>query len=377
MENRSWWHVAVTAITVVLGVMVLLTVTEPVQRVGALVSLAVFAIGWFTVGRLSWHSTPMALAFSGIVIVTISVAVGFEPYLAILQCVAYPLLWVIASTTRAAIVANVLLAVGVGVGFWFSTGSIAQVTLTAGLSLVFSLALGLWITRIAEHSEERQRLIDELREAQNRLAAVNRDAGVASERERLAREIHDTIAQDLTGLVMLTQNARRELAVGHPARADEQLALIEENARMALAETRALVAASAPVRLATGGITEALNRLAQRFSRETGVTVGVEADDVPPLERDTEVVLLRVAQEGLANVRKHSGAESAVIVLSVRDGKAHLEVRDDGAGFDTTAASDGFGLAGMRDRLALVHGALDVSSSTEGTVLVATLPVTA
>lgn len=377
MDNPRWWHAAVTTITVVLGGMVLLAVDEPAYRIGALISLAAFAIGWFTVGRLSWQSTTMAMIFTGIVIVTVGVAVSFEPFLAILQCVAYPLIWVISSNTRGAIVANVLLSLAVGVGFWFSTNSIAQVALTAGLSLVFSVALGLWITRIAELSEERKRLIDELREAQNRLATVNREAGVASERERLAREIHDTIAQDLTGLVMLTQNARRELAGGHPELADDQLALIEENARMALAETRALVAASAPVSLTTGGITDALGRLAERFSRETGVTVGVEADDVPTLERDTEVVLLRVAQEGLANVRKHSGAESAVIVLSVHDGRAHLEVRDDGEGFDTAAPSDGFGLTGMRDRLALVHGALDVSSSTEGTVLIATLPVTA
>ncbi len=377
MENPRWWHVAVTAVTVVLGGMVLLASDDAITRIGALVSLAVFALGWFTVGRQSWRSAGMALAFTGIVIVSVGVAVSFEPYLAIIQCVAYPLIWVIASSTRSAIVANILLSVAVGIGFWFSTNSLVQVALTAGLSLVFSLALGLWITSIAERSHERQVLLDELREAQGRLAAVNRDAGVASERERLAREIHDTIAQDLTGLVMLTQRARRELAGGHPELADQQLALIEENALLALAETRGLVAASAPVSLATGGIADALHRLAERFSRETGVTVGVEVPDAGSFDRDAEVVLLRVAQEGLANVRKHAGAESAVIVLSTVDGQARLEVRDDGGGFDTTEASDGFGLNGMRDRLALVHGALDVTSSPTGTVLVATLPVSA
>jgi signal transduction histidine kinase len=167
---------------------------------------------------------------------------------------------------------------------------------------------------------------------------------------------------------MLTQRARRELGDS------DTLALLEDSARAALAETRALVAASAPVGLASGGIKDALDRLADRFSRETGVTVGVEVAEIPPLERDTEVVLLRVAQEGLANIRKHAGAESAVIELTLVHGKPTLAVRDDGAGFDPATPSAGFGLGGMRDRLALVGGSLDVASSSAGTTLTATLP---
>ncbi len=203
MENPRWWHIAVTSMAVVLTVMVI-TADVPVWRqVGAQAALMVFVVGWFTIGRLAFQSVTAAWVFSGIVIVSVGVAVGFQPYMAIIQCVAYPLLWVISTSLRGAILANVALAASVGVGFWFSTADIVQTLLTSVLSLGLSVALGLWITQIAERSHERQRLLDELRSTQDRLAAVSRDAGVASERERLAREIHDTIAQDLTGLVLL------------------------------------------------------------------------------------------------------------------------------------------------------------------------------
>jgi signal transduction histidine kinase len=175
---------------------------------------------------------------------------------------------------------------------------------------------------------------------------------------------------------MLTQRARRELDAGRVSAAGAQLELIEESARSALAETRALVASTGPVGLSTGGISDALERLAERFSRETSVTVGVEVAALPALERDTEVVLLRVAQEGLANVRKHAGAESAVIELAADDGIISLTVRDDGRGFDEKSPTSGFGLGGMRDRLALVGGALTIASAPgAGTSLTATLPL--
>ena len=370
MDNPRWWHIAVATIAIVLTSLVLTAGLPTWRQVGALACLAAFTIGWFTIGRLSWRSPTAALAFTGIVIVTTGAAVGFFPLMAIMQCVAYPLLWITANRTRTAIFTNVVLSLAVAIGYWVSTRNVVEVLLTVGLSLTFSIALGLWITRISELSEQRQQLLTELRDAQEQLAAAHRESGVASERERLAREIHDTIAQDLTGLVMLAQRAQRELPQNA---AGPTLALIEESAMAALAETRALVAASAPVGLG-GGIQDALARLAERFSRETGVAVTVEAAGIPPLDRDTEVVLLRIAQEGLANVRKHSAAGSAVIALSVTASGVQLEVRDNGHGFDASAPSDGFGLGGMRDRLALVNGELDVASSPSGTVLTATLP---
>ncbi len=372
MENPRWWHVAVSVIAVALAITLIVTDLPFARQVGGVVALAAFVAGWFALGRQAFQSPVAGYALTAITIVTCGVAVGFFAPLAILQCVAYPLIWVISTGLRQAIIANIALSVSVAVGFWFSTADLAQTTITAALSLTFSLALGLWITQISDRSHERQRLIDELTLTQDRLASVSRDAGVASERERLAREIHDTIAQDLTGLVLLAQQAQRELAGGDLPAADARLQLIEENARTALAETRALVAASAPVGL-SAGLMDALARLAERFTRETGTPVTVQGDP-GAIDRDQEVVLLRCAQEGLANVRKHSHATEVTLVLSATTGDVRLVVRDDGRGFDTTETSTGFGLGGMRERLSLVGGFLDVRSSSSGTVLTASLP---
>jgi signal transduction histidine kinase len=378
VEKLRWWHVTVVGITVLLAVMVLWVDLPVVRQVGALAALGGFVIGWFVIGRLAWQHAWAANLFLAILVITTGAAVSFFPTMAILQCIAYPLAWIVSPGPRAAILANVAIAIAVGVGFLISTGTspsaLAQTGLTVALSLGFSIAIGMWITQISKLSDQRQALLTELRSAQDELAALNRDAGVTSERERLAREIHDTIAQDLTGLVMTAQRAQRDLETGRVAQASEQLAVLEENARAALAETRALVASTAAVGPTSGDIAEALERLAERFARETGVAVAVEVQTLSSLDRDTEVVLLRSAQECLANIRKHARATSTTLRLTHRDGTLTLAVTDDGVGFDPAARSKGFGLNGLRDRLALVGGALDVASSSAGTTLTATLP---
>jgi len=379
MTGQRWWDVFFGGTVVVTAaVNVVAWAPSEAQRVGVWVILALLAVAYLALGRAALRTRRFVLPFAVILVVGTGALVACSPNVAVIQAIAFPLLWSVISSTRIAVAADVALAFVIFLGFLLSLGtspsSIVQAGMIEAISLVGSLALGLWITSISVLSRERKQLLDELTAAQDQLAALNRDAGVTSERERLAREIHDTIAQDLTGLVMLTQRTRRELAAGKTTVADQQLELLEDSARSALAETRALVASSAPVALAAGGITDALARLAERFSRETAVAVRAEVGDLPALDRDTEVVLLRIAQEGLANIRKHAGARSAVIELSMIAGKPTLAVRDDGAGFDLTAPTAGFGLGGMRERLALVGGALDVASSPRGTTLTATLP---
>ncbi|MBX3100393.1 MAG: sensor histidine kinase [Salinibacterium sp.] len=372
MTERRWWHVAILGIAALLTTLSLASAPVGIFPTGAMAAVGVIVVSWFTLGRMARGNRPARYLFMGLLILASGVGTAFEPSFATVQCIAFPLLWTLVHGRSRGILASVALAFSVGVGSYLSTHSLAQTLAIEGISLAVSVGLGLWITSIANQSHERQRLLDELRSAQDRLSVLDRDAGISSERERLAREIHDTIAQDLTGLVMLSQRAQRELATG--AAVHETLALLEESARTALAETRALVASSAPVALTSGGITEALTRLGERFERETSVAVTVNAN-LPPLDRDTEVVLLRCAQEGLSNVRKHAGAASASLDAWSGDGSVGLRITDDGTGFDPRAATDGFGLGGMRDRLALVGGNLDVTSSPAGTMLTATLPI--
>lgn len=378
MTGQRGWHLAVIATAVVLGALCVVTADTSLQLGLSLGALAVFVIAWFWIGVHADRSEARSLTMSVVLIVVGTVGTLAVPAFATFQTIAYPMLWTRARTLRQALATNIALAVGIGAGLFLASGgdgpALLQAVIIQAISLSFSIALGLWITQIADRSEERQRLLDELRATQEQLAAVNRDAGVASERERLAREIHDTIAQDLTGLVLLAQRAQRELHAADAEAAAETVATLEEGARTTLAETRALVAATAPVSLAAGGLPQALTRLGERFTRETGTPVTVTAGGLSALDRDTEVVLLRCTQEGLANVRKHAKAATASVTLSAQEGAAVLTISDDGGGIPADAAP-GFGLAGMRERLALVGGTLEVDSSPRGTRLRVTVPV--
>jgi signal transduction histidine kinase len=380
MTGTRWWDVFFGAAIVLLGgVTAVSWAPSETQRILAWVTLTLLAVAYLAIGREALRTQRLAHSFAAVIVISSGVLVACLPSLATVQAIAFPLIWSLLRTTSSAIVANTLLALSVAAGFLVALGTgpenLAQTAVIQGISLVGSLALGLWISRIAQLSEERRALLDELTAAQGKLSALSRDSGVTSERERLAREIHDTIAQSLTGLVMLSQQAQRELAANDVSSLAERLTVMEQSAREALVETRSLVAASAPVELG-GGITAALVRLAARFERETGITVTVDADASTEPDRDTEVVLLRCAQEALANVRKHSRADAATLSLTTTPPNAVLTVHDDGTGFDPSSLSHGFGLPGMRDRLALVRGSLEVGSSPgAGTTLTISLPL--
>jgi signal transduction histidine kinase len=377
MHETRWWSIAVVATAAVLASLLPVVADTPWQLNVGLAAIGVYLAFWFALGARVADGSRGAVV---VVVVTIAFTAAVSlahPVFAFTQAIAFPLLWTRLESTRRAIVASIALALTVGVAMFLSqgatTGGLLSALLSEGLSLVFAIAFGLWITRIENRSSERQRLIDELRATQHQVAMLSQDAGVTSERERLAREIHDTIAQDLTGLVLLAQRASRELSAGDTASTAEQLAVLEQGARSALAETRALVASTAPADLDTGGIAAALHRLGQRYERETALRVTVQAEPAPDLSRDLEVVLLRCAQEGLANVRKHAGANAVQLTLAATAGAHTLTVADDGRGFDPTAEPGGFGLSGMRERLALVGGTLEITSGAAGTTLVVAL----
>jgi signal transduction histidine kinase len=378
MGRTQWWDIAVVTTAAILVALLMVNDESGWRLAGALVVTGLLVVVWFALGRGRSLGGPRATAAAVLVIVLSGAGTAFTPSMATIQVIAFPLLWYFTASLRTAVLSNVLLGVAVGTGYFFSSGATVEALreslLVEAISVGGGVTLGLWISSIAVESAERARLLVELHETQDLLAAVSRDAGVMGERERLAREIHDTIAQDLTGLVLLTQRARRELDDGGAA-VGATLDVLEESARNALAETRSLVATSAPVVLSTDGIAGAVQRLGDRFARETTVAVTVRAAGFPAVDRDTEVVLLRCTQEALANVRKHARAGHVTITLAAADGVATLEVCDDGIGFDETAPSEGFGLAGLRERLALVGGGLDIQSEVgRGTTLAASLP---
>ena len=375
MQNVRWWDAAVIGIVLITGGVLAVDPPYGPDDFGAWACIAAVLVIYLLLGRRLVRNprTPLDLVNAALLAIAIGAGVAFEPFISFLQALVYPMVWVAAASMRTAVVSNVFVAVGMFVGY-FAWTDFENVLLAAGvalLSLVFSLALGFWFSRIAEYAEERGRLLGELESVQDELATMHRDAGVTSERERLAREIHDTLAQSLTGLVLLAQRASREIEPTDAA--SETIVLIEQTAREALGEARALVAANAAVAVESG-LADALVRLGERFSRETGVRIETHVEPVP-LDRDLEVVLLRCTQEALANVRKHAHATSARVDVVARDDEVELTVEDDGVGPAGADEDSGFGVSGMRERLALVGGRLSLEpGATTGTVLRATVP---
>jgi signal transduction histidine kinase len=204
-----------------------------------------------------------------------------------------------------------------------------------------------------------------------RLVAKAREAGVLDERQRLAREIHDTLAQGLTGIVM-------QLAAADGPDRDRRLEQARTLARDSLGEARRAVQALRPEPLAAAGLPEALSDLARRVTGTSGVPVRLETTgDARPLLPELEVTLYRVAQEALANAEKHAKASRIVLTLSYSDDVVLLDVVDDGAGFRPGDRGDGtgFGLEAMRQRVRRVAGKLSIESSPgEGTAVSAQVP---
>lgn len=397
MDGRRWWDVAFGVACALVGTIAMVNeADEPIRVVGVWIVMAALCLVYYTAGRRTLETEEGSLWFAITLIVLTAIGTGFSANVLTLQCLVFPLLWVLSPRTRTAIILNIVsasaLAIAFVIGIGVIPGVIAQAVAIQSVSLIFSLALGLWITRIAELGNERARLLDSLQAAQAESEQASREAGAAAERERMARDIHDTIAQSLTSVVLLAQRARSEVVGGtevttgrDAAPVLESIELIETTAREALGEARALVVTMAAMPAADTTLGDSLRRLGARFERETGVRVRVE-DSTDRLPRAAEVVLLRCAQEGLANVRKHAGANTAELSLSSpgTDGDQQVELRiaDDGVGItgdpDLLLSDDstgGFGLHGMRDRVALLGGGVSLTNrDAGGTELVIRIP---
>jgi len=255
------------------------------------------------------------------------------------------------------------------------------------LNLVFygavTLALGLFVAMtqaIHEQSEQRRQLLEQLESARGELAASERRAGMLAERQRLAREIHDTLAQGFASIVTLSEAARAQARLS-PQAAMGRLEEAGQVARASLGEARRAIWALRPEPLEHGSLGRALDELATEFGAQTGIdTHSAVTGEEAGLAPGAQEALLRVAQEALANVRKHARAHRVRLTLSYLDEATLLDVRDDGVGFDPAAPAGngpggGFGLAGMLERLAAHGGTLTVEAAPgQGTTVAAALP---
>jgi signal transduction histidine kinase len=326
-------------------------------------SFAYFLIGWgLWWALLARHLTSTILA----------------PIWYVLVFVRLPIRWAIGS----AAITTAILATAI---YLQVEGATAGAALTIGaILLAFALVLGLFIHGLITQSMRRQKLLEELRDTQRSLAQAERRAGVLEERQRLAREIHDTLAQDFTSILMHLSAAQIGLERG---REDilAQVLQAERTARSGLEEARRLVWALRPEVLERQTLAEGIHRLAKQWTESVGVPAQLSVTGSPrPLLPEVEAAVLRSAQEALHNVQKHARARRVTLTLSYMSDLIALDVQDDGVGFAPGAAPSGldieggFGLRGLRERLERLRGRLIVESEPgRGTTVAVSIPLLA
>lgn len=285
--------------------------------------------------------------------------------------------------------AALVVAASMSGGYPVDGKSAVTYALVAGVLLALVLNSAGITNRALEQNQERGVMIAELAEANRRLEASMaenaelhqkllvqaREAGVVEERQRLAGEIHDTLAQGLTAII--AQLGAAEHVRDEPAQLARHLELAKSLARSNLTEARRSVRALRPGQLEEASLPEAIAELARAWSERTGIATDVDVTGEPArASTDAESAVFRVAQEALSNVDKHANAKRVTVTLSYLGDAMLLDVHDDGTGFDPAGETDGYGLAGMRRRLESAGGQLTVESSGGyGTTINAALPM--
>ncbi|QDW64564.1 sensor histidine kinase [Oerskovia sp. KBS0722] len=374
-----WWDVGFYVVVLLSALAISLSGVGPDELVPALCAIAVILLAYTFLGRRAARNRDqrLAVAYLLVLIVATDLAVVHNQLGTFLLFVAFTQIWMLSERRWVSLVLSTLLAIGTTLALTaasgFSREALTRAAPQMGVALAFSILLGIWVGQTMLQTARHAQLVDDLHAAQAELGTVHHAAGVAAERERMAREIHDTLAQGFTSVVMLAQAASADLDRDDVGAARDRLALVETTARDNLAEARSLVTAFSPLPLQGATLVEAIERLAARFEDESGVAVTLRLSAVPGLGSAEDVVLLRSAQEALANVRRHAQASSVVVSLgpgrpdaTVPDGATVvLDVTDDGRGLGPGVV-EGFGLRGMRERVAAGDGTVRVVSPPGG-----------
>lgn len=259
---------------------------------------------------------------------------------------------------------------------WHEGGLTASRVIGPVIGAAVATLMALVYKALYAESEQRRLLIEDLVRTRGKLVEAEADTARLAERERLAREIHDTLAQGMSSIILLLRAARRDLAE-QPEEADRRIAEAERAAQDNLEEARNFVRALTPPALQRSSLTAALRRISESAVAGTDTRVRFEVSGTPvPLPSEYDLALLRIAQGALGNVSRHSAARHARVTLTYLEDMIVLDVYDDGRGFDPRTS--GYGLRAMRDRASSLGGALTVESTPgEGTAVAATLPLPA
>jgi NarL family two-component system sensor histidine kinase YdfH len=241
---------------------------------------------------------------------------------------------------------------------------------TVGLSLAFVVVYVISFTLQTQARERAQELLAELEVAHRRLqeyADRVEELTISQERQRMAQELHDTLAQGVAGLILQLEAADSHLESGNAPRAQETVQRAMALARTTLHEARRAIQALRPVELEREGLIDALGREVDEFAASTGIRATFQVDsaapEVPPAAAPE---ILRIVQESLANAARHAQADHVRVRLGAREGRLRLTVEDDGIGFDPAQAADrpgSYGIRGMKERARTIVGELEVRSA--------------
>ncbi|ANJ25980.1 sensor histidine kinase [Agromyces aureus] len=274
----------------------------------------------------------------------------------------------------AAILGSTIIAIcALGLHGGWTIGGVIGPLVGAGVALL----IGLGYQALAREAAQREALMDELLATRTQLATTEHESGVLAERARLAREIHDTVAQGLSSIQILLHAAER--ADGERP-GIEHIRLARETAAANLADARRFIRELTPPDLDDHGFGGTLRRLAETQWATDGLEVRVRVSDQVALPMQLQTALLRIAQGAIANVIQHAHASVATITLAVENDEVLFTVVDDGDGFDPRQStdadgrSDSFGLRATRERVEQLGGVLAIDSAPGlGTTLAVTI----
>jgi signal transduction histidine kinase len=218
--------------------------------------------------------------------------------------------------------------------------------------------------------EQSEALLEELQEAHRQLQDYTDQAqelAVAQERNRLARELHDSVAQTLYGLTLRSEAARRNLNQGDTERVAAYLQEFQESTQQSLRETRLLIFELRPDILKDEGLQAAMVSRLDFVEKRSGLEVEMEIDELPGIPRSVEIALYRIAQEALNNVLKHAQASKVQVVLKHNSQSLWLKIQDNGIGFqgEPLPQGGGFGIQSMQERAAEIGATLEISPAPD------------
>ena len=242
------------------------------------------------------------------------------------------------------------------------------------------LFIGMYVTlytRQAEAREKAQTLATELEAANQQLTEYTarvEDLTIANERQRMARELHDTLSQGLAGLILQLEAADAHLTNNHATKAQSIVGNAMVQARSTLAEARRAIDDLRQSSL--DNLDSALRLEISRFTNATGIPIIFHADQTPPLLAPVTETLIRAVAEALTNVANHAQAHNVTVDVRMKDKNLLVTIQDDGQGFDASAIPSGhYGILGIKERVRLVNGNVDIQSKNgNGTTIRIEIP---